>query len=573
MNRNDDIFLDVEYIRNLDFFGSEIDKNARQFQCENFSTFLEKRSKKPTPPVKPKHPKPPREKKHAEKIYNAVYKELKSQYYELNELHKCNFEHYEKRNQYTANLSGYAEYLTAISPTIATFSNGRSKIPISELERQRHTYITGGVGSGKSETIKSFIWHYLTRNKGTGLILLTPHGEVATQVARFHLNLDNDRLVYINPAIDGRHFPCINPFDVPNKSSLDDNELEIYAKGFIETFEEILGAEFSTQMETLLKCTLPVIIRLPNSSIYDLIDFLKPIDKQEPSERVIELLEYSKKHIKNKMINDFLGGFFLDEKGGYNTTKRSVHSRLFALFSNTVTQKFFVGKTTVNLRDLMDKRKLIIFDFSKGDLPTSWDTLGKFSLIAVKLAYLSREPILRAGKKPVPCHFFIDECQAFITDSIMETLNESRKYGVFLTLAQQQAGINMSHELFQSVMGNIAVKLTGRNGDIKTLKAMAESTQADIEILQNNLGTGRFMLSRENVIPGQPKKENLVVTMPVNTLDDKQSMTPEQWEAVKFDQIRQYYRVPKPNQAKDKVNALEGEKSPVMDEIDPRYFN
>lgn len=94
-----------------------------------------------------------------------------------------------------------------------------------------HTYITGGTGSGKSELIKSLIWHYLTRNKGTGLVLLTPNGDIAEQVAKFWVNLESNRLIYIEPSLDG-YFPCLNPFDVPNKANLGDKNPKITPKPF-----------------------------------------------------------------------------------------------------------------------------------------------------------------------------------------------------------------------------------------------------------------------------------------------------------------------------------------------------
>ncbi|WP_115237336.1 type IV secretion system DNA-binding domain-containing protein [Moraxella equi] len=98
---------------------------------------------------------------------------------------------------------------------IAPFLNQSNKLPISENNRRLHTYITGGTGSGKSEAIKSLIWHYLTRDKRTGLVLLSPNGEICEQVAKFGLILKITALFILNQI--GRLFSMFKSFDVPTK--------------------------------------------------------------------------------------------------------------------------------------------------------------------------------------------------------------------------------------------------------------------------------------------------------------------------------------------------------------------
>lgn len=123
---------------------------------------------------------------------------------------------------------------------------------------------------------------------------------------------------------------------------------------------------------------------------------------------------------------------------------------------------------------------------------------------------------------------------------MQEILEESRKYKLYLTLAQQQARARMGKELFESILGNTAIKLTGVNG-VDTLKTLAQETGDSVQNLQENLSIGRFALWQKAKI-GDVQKPPMIITMPKNTLGHSQSMRDEQWESLKTAQIEAYYR-------------------------------
>lgn len=435
--------------------------------------------------------------------------------------------------QYEPTKSGYAQYLTENFEILSPFLNRTNKIPITQ--KGCHTYITGGTGSGKSELLKSLIWHYLTRNKSTGLVLLTPNGEIAEQVAKFWVNIENNRLIYIEPNLDG-FFPCLNPFDVPNKDHLSDIEAENYAQAFLSVFQELLGeTDFTSQMKALLQAVLPVIIKLPHSSIYDLIDFLEPAQDKTHNQRVYDYLDFANKNLKNKGILDFLNGQFLHDET-YNRTKFAIHTRLRTLFNSTVMQSVMIGQSTLNIEQAIEQRKLIVFNFAKGKLPIDYRALGLFILANIKIISFKRD-----GKKDfVPCHLFIDEFQNYITPSLQEILEESRKYKLYLTLAQQQAGARMGKGLFASILGNTAIKITGAN-EVDSLKVLADETGESVKNLQENLAIGRFSVWQK-AKTGDTQKKAVFVTMPKNTLGNRQAMTDNQWQALKTAQIGAFYR-------------------------------
>lgn len=524
-----ELVAELEY--NPDLLGRELDQNAGAFLYTSFSEFTQKRTENIRRPRKPTIPPT------ANKIKAEVFRQV----WEL-EFEK-ELQNYEKQQDYQAllntyanDLSGYAQFLADNEKKALPFLKRRNLIPVSEKHRQLHTYITGGTGSGKSEALKSFIWHYLNKNTSTSLVLLSPHGKICDEVARFWVHLNNDRLVYINPDLHPLKFPCLNPFDIPHKSRLSDREAENKAESFRLVFEELLQGIFTEQMNALLQVCIPVMFKMENSSIYNLLEFLEP-----EGENVQKYIDFANENFTNKNMLDFLNGKFQNDTS-YNRTKASMISRLHSLFGTTLMQNFLVGKATVKLENLLNQKKVVIFNISKGTAKKEWLVMGKIIIAMIKNIAFDREK--RDPKTLVPCHLFIDECQNYITESMQEILEECRKYKLYLTLAQQTAGAGMDKRLFRAILGNTGIKLTGRNGDPDTLAVMSKSTRAKFDELSTELSTGRFSLWR-TALTGEKQKPPIIVTMPTLTLDDKQAMTQKQWESVRSGQIKTFYCTPK----------------------------
>lgn len=540
----DDFDCDVELRKNIDLLVNCI-SNEMGGQVISFEEFLNKQNQYYKPPRRPNKPIPrsddPREHQLFEHRYNQalrIYNQLQLEYEQKTQ--EQNF-----FKQYESTKQGYIDYLTENKPVITPFLNRVNKIPISEKNRQLHTYISGGTGTGKSEAIKSFIWHYLTRNQNTALILLSPHSNICEQVAKFHLNLSNNRLVYIKPCLDYKNFPCLNPFDIPNKQSINDYEADKYSEDFQAVFKEIMKgyieADISIQMDNLLKSILPIFIKMENSSIYDLIEFLDPQtteekDKSKIKPNIQKYVDFANQNIHNEEKLKFINGQFLTD-GNLKQTKVAIRGRLMAVFGSSLMQRLMKGKRTIDFESLINNKKLIVLDFPSSSMPAEYQTLGLFVIAMIKIIIFRRN---EHNTSLVPCHFFIDEFHNFVTPSLKIILQECRKFKLFLTLAQQQVGADMDDKLFHSIMGNTGVKLTGFN-EYASLHTIAKETENEPKNLQKHLkGVGYFSLwQRKNF---QNEVASPIIRMPQNTLDDSQSMHKDQWQAMLQAQIEHYYR-------------------------------
>lgn len=550
-----------EFPENLNELGKYLDKEAGFFGFICFNQFLKEREEIIKKPKKPNINLVNNYNKTKELVSNIVYKKLLIDYYKNFSIYEQKIEQQKLLQCYEPTFKGYANYLTENYAIATPFLNKMNKLPISQYNR--HTYITGGSGSGKSELIKVLIWHYLTRNKGTGLILLTPNGDIAYQVAKFNVNLNSDRLIYIEPNLNG-FFPCLNPFDVPDKEQLDDTQAENYSIAFLSVFQELLGGDFSDQMKALLVNTLPVLIKMPNSSVYDLVDFLEPKQNKEHNPKIFKYLDFADEHIKNAEILKFLHTQFLNDDS-YNRTKSAIHTRLRVLFNSTIMQAMMKGKSTLDIERAINQRKLIIFNFAKGKIPIDYRVLGLFIIATIKIISFRRD-----GKPNlIPCHLFIDEMQNYITPSLQEILEESRKFKLFLTFAQQQAGARMNKELFRSILGNTAIKFTGKN-ETDTLKILAEETGEKLQNLQDILKDEKKRLF--SLWRGYTSEPPIFVKIPSNTADDTQSMTDEQWEATKTAQIQAFYRPMGQTTKTEETPQKPPKNTQILDDFD-EYFN
>lgn len=449
---------------------------------------------------------------------------------------------------YASDLAGYGKYLIDRHPHVMAFFSERRPFEVNERSRRLHTYITGGTGSGKSELMKSLVYHYLTTDTSTALVFIDPHNDISKQVAAFAPNATNDRLAYIEPRINDRDFPGLNPFDIDGKESLTDIQAETYADEFVWAFQEILEGSLTDQMVTLLKNTIPVLMKMPDASVYDLIAFLRPKTKEqkgsksanvdEPAVRkpddyaALRYVEFAKANFENVAMLEFLTGQFEDD-AGYTITRNGLTTRLVGIFGNTLMQSLFRGPRTVRFEDLIPNRKLVVFNLA--GLGLAGETIGKFIVTTLKIFALNQSKVPQ--NKRVACHVFIDECQKFVTESIAEILQEARKFQVFLTLAQQSAGAKMSPSIFEAVLTNAATKIAGVNSG-PSLATMAKEIGIPAETMAQ-FKTGQFAIFQRE---GDPKQA--IVRMPANTVRNRAAMPAADWDELLKTQLRKYYRGP-----------------------------
>jgi len=121
-----------------------------------------------------------------------------------------------------------------------------------------------------------------------------------------------------------------------------------------------------------------------------------------------------------------------------------------------IRQMFSSPKSSFNLREVIDQRKMLLIKLDKGKLKGSADLLGSLLMAKIQLAAFSRSDI--PPSKRTPFHLYIDEFQNFASESFMVILSEARKYGLSLIMAHQTLA-QISEELRSLILGNAGIQV------------------------------------------------------------------------------------------------------------------
>ncbi len=141
-------------------------------------------------------------------------------------------------------------------------------------------------------------------------------------------------------------------------------------------------------------------------------------------------------------------------------------------------------KSSFNLRQIMDEGKILLVNLSRGLVgEDNAAILGAMMVTKIQLAAMSRANVHESERKPF--YLYVDEFQNFATDSFAIILSEARKYGLYLTVANQYTS-QMSPNVRDAVFGNVGSMISFRVGadDASFLQKYFEPTFAASDIMQ-----------------------------------------------------------------------------------------
>ncbi len=442
-------------------------------------------------------------------------------------------------SKFKPSFEGYLEFLEKFNMfNVKKILNFLAPVLLKEEYFERHAYITGMTGSGKSELIKVLVYGLAFNTKpfesnilnafskpnfkkDKTIIVIDPHGDLAEQIAKWKEFKDNyDDLVYIDPFLDKSFTPILNPFDIKDKT---EQNIDILAQELTKVFQELIkDSKLTLQMETLLNPCISTLLRRENSTLRDLQKFMN-------DELNKDLVEEGLKS-PNPAHRDFFKYAFYNKS--YTPTKQSIFTKIQSLLNSKIFHNLTIGKSTIDLEKLINNKKIIIFNLAKGKLGT--DTSEAFGRLIIAL--LNSIALKRADipeHKRIRTFLFIDEFQNYISKSIETTLTENRKYKLFMILSQQLLGQGMNSQMKNIILSNTFVKFIGMNA-INTLKALSNETGIELEKLQK-LDKGEFYIKIGNKPAFRFKTTDFL-------LGNKNSMSDKEWDKVKNYLLAKYYQ-------------------------------
>ena len=148
-------------------------------------------------------------------------------------------------------------------------------IGLSEAERQRHMYIIGGTGNGKTTMLQYAVIQDI--KAGKGLAVIDPHGDFAETILK---HVPEDRIkdvIYINP--DDLAYPVgVNLLEIPEGVSGDDllREKDLITESVISVFRKIFSEDDSGghRIEYVLRNSVLTALTLPDPTLFTVLKLL-----------------------------------------------------------------------------------------------------------------------------------------------------------------------------------------------------------------------------------------------------------------------------------------------------------
>jgi hypothetical protein len=323
---------------------------------------------------------------------------------------------------------------------------GEKPFGISSADRRQHLYVIGKTGTGKTTLLRNLICQDIER--GNGVALIDPHGDLAEEILDCIPSWRADHLLYFNPA--DSDFPV--GFNLVRSPISSRKYLE--ASAVVGAFKHLWRDSWGPRLEYILYASVAALMECENVSLLSLRRMLS-----SPRYRGWVL-----KQVRDPVVRSFWEQEFAQfDKRFLAETISPIQNKVGQLLMAAPLRNVFGQvKSKIDPRFIMDNRRIFIANLSKGRLgEDKSNLLGSLLVSKFQTAAMERSDV--PEDKRTDFYFFIDEFPNFSTDSFAGILSEARKFRLSLTLSHQYID-QMRREVRDAVFGNVGSIISFRVG-------------------------------------------------------------------------------------------------------------
>lgn len=313
-------------------------------------------------------------------------------------------------------------------------------------DRFFHTYIIGKTGTGKSSLIESMALQDIQR--GYGIALIDPHGDLATRVADASAKLRPSDTIFLNVPDPAQ------PYGYNPLRHVHQNHIPLAAAGLLETMRKLWPDAWGVRMEHILRNALYALLEQKDATLADIPRLFT--EKQ------------FRKNVAGSLQNQIVRQFWEKEYERYSYGYRadgvaSIQNKVGAFLVDPVIHRILTEpETDLRIRQIMDEGKVLIVNLAKGLVGEDGAAvLGGLLVTTIGLAAMSRSNTPESTRRPF--FVYIDEFQNFTTLAITTMLSELRKYGIGMVMAHQYLH-QLEPEIRHAVLGNTGTLISFRLG-------------------------------------------------------------------------------------------------------------
>ena len=339
-------------------------------------------------------------------------------------------------------ILGYNEYRGAKTP-----------IRIAEKDRRRHLYAIGQTGTGKSNFLQEMAKQ--DAKKGNGFCFIDPHGDAIEDILASIPKERAEDVVIFDPSDIERPFGLnMMEYDParPEQKTFVINEL-------IGIFDQLydLKATGGPMFEQYMRNAMLLIMEDPDSG-NTLMEIPKVLADEE-----FRAMKISR--CKNPTVVDFWTKE-AEKAGGEAALANMVPyitSKLTTFISNDMMRPIIAQqKSTINFREIMDNKKILLINLSKGRIgEINARLLGMVVVGKILMNAMAR--VDTPEEQRTDFYLYMDEFQNVTTNSIAQILSEARKYKLCLIIAHQFIA-QLKEEISKAVFGNVGSMVVLRVG-------------------------------------------------------------------------------------------------------------
>ena len=346
-------------------------------------------------------------------------------------------------------------------------------IGLTEQERERHEYIIGGTGSGKTTMLQYEVVQDIQSGKGVAVV--DPHGDMAETLLRYVPSERVKDVIYFNP--DDLAYPIgLNLLELDEKLEGDEllREKDLITETVVSVFRKIFSDDDSGghRIEYMLRNAVQTALTQEKATLFTVYDLIN-----DPTYRKKVVATLTDENLKHFWRNEF------GKAGGMQQVKMvagitaKIGRFLFSVSAKRILEQ---EKSTIDFDDIIASSKILICNFSKGLLgEDTSELLGIMAIAKLQLASLRRVRIQQSERTPY--YLYVDEFQNFATMSFVQMLSESRKYKLFLTMAEQSTSQQDDQRMVNIILANVGTVVCFRTGNPADEQALLQMFSPYIE--------------------------------------------------------------------------------------------
>lgn len=309
------------------------------------------------------------------------------------------------------------------------YRNKKTPIYFNRKDRWRHHYVIWKSGWGKSVFI-GYLARQDVRN-GDWVCVIDPHWDLVEDVLAFTPKERAKDVIVFDPADDERPM-WLNMLEViSDDPEIRKREMDRAALDATEIFIKIFGDEiFGPRIQHYFRNWCLTLMEDIEDG-WTLIDVPRLFTDDA-------FMKYKTSKVKNPVVKSFWDHEYANT---WDREKQEMipyfSSKFWPFITNTTIRNIiWQPKSAFNIREMMDNRKILLVNLSKGKIwALNAQLLGLIFVSKVNMAAMSRADMPEKERKDF--YLYVDEFQNFATETFWEILSEARKYHLALIMAHQ----------------------------------------------------------------------------------------------------------------------------------------